>query len=151
MSIPRPLVILVVASLLLAGCGIAFGEAKKGNEFFDSLDVTGDMRANEHLTAAVAMRQNYPVEVTVACELRQASEKVKDIGREVVPAFPNGSPELTPFPANFSFDFTVDEPGSYKVDCFTPLDDDNYIREEIVIGPAAEATPTPIGGEIDVP
>ena len=151
MSIPRPLAVVFAASVLLAGCGIAFGEAKKGNEFFDSLNVTGDMRVNEQLTAAVAMRQNYPVEVAVACELRRADEKVKDIGREVVPAFPNGSPELTPFPANFSFDFTVDQPGSYKVDCFTALDDDNYIREEIEIGPAAAATPTPIGGEIDVP
>lgn len=149
-STPRRMAALLAASLLLAGCGIRFSAAPQGNDFFDSLDVTGDKRVGETLTAAVALSQFYPVEVAVECELLEDSETLKPIGREVVPAMPNGSPERTPFPWNYSFDFTVDDPGEYYVDCFTPLDEDNFIREVIDIGEPAEATPTPIttGGEL---
>ncbi len=137
---------MVIACLLLSGCGIGFGDPPEGNEFFESLNVTGDKRAGEQLTAAVAMTQNYAVEITVECELRRGKDLVKPIGRDVVPAFPNGTPDQTPFPINYSFDFTVDDAGTYKVDCFTPLDEDNFIRDEFKIGAAAEITPMPTLG-----
>lgn len=149
-SIPRRLAVLAAASLFVAGCGIRFSAAPQGNDFFDSLDVTGNKRAGETLTAAVALSQFYPVEVGVECELLQSSETVKEIGRQVVPPLPNGSPESTPFAWNYSFDFIVDNPGEYKVDCFTTLDEDNFIREIIDVGEALEETPTPIttGGDL---
>lgn len=153
-SIPRSiaprLAALFAASLIVAGCGIRFSDAPQGNDFFDSLDVTGDKRAGQTLTAAVALSQFYPVEVAVECELLDDSATLKPIGREVVPPLPDGSPDETPFAWNYSFDFTVDETGEYYVDCFTPLDEDNFIREVINISEAPDASPTPIniGGEL---
>ena len=133
---------LLLAAAALAGCGVAFGPAPQGNEFFKSLEVTGDLRVGAPLTAALEYAQRNPIEVTVQCELRQKKELVKVIGGERVAPLPEGDPEATPFPGNYAFDFTVDEPGRYRVECLTPLDEDNYIIEEFTIEPAA-TPPTP--------
>ena len=54
----------------------------------------------------------------------------------------DGGPEATPFPGAISFDFTVDEPGTYIVECLTEKDEDNFIHDEITVV-AANRTPTP--------
>jgi hypothetical protein len=64
----------------------------------------------------------------------QSGELVKDIGGDIIPAYPDGNPDLTPFPGNFSFDFTMDAPGDYQLQCYTPRDEDNYIEEAFSIG-----------------
>ena len=51
-------------------------------------------------------------------------------------------------PGVFAFDFAVDEPGTFKVECYTPADEDNFVRDEIEISAALDATPTPSGNEL---
>jgi len=136
--------LLVVVAILAAGCGVDFSSAKQGNEFFKSLAVTGDLRAGSPLTAAVTYEQNNPVAVVIKCEVRQGKDLVKEIGGESAPLLAGGGPEATPFPGNFSFDFSMEQPGTYKAECFTPADEDNYIIKTFTIGPAA--TPTPATG-----
>ena len=121
------------------------GDAKQGNEFFKSLTVTGELRAGSPLTAAVTYEQNNPIAVVIKCEIRQGKDLVKELGSESVPLLPGGGPKATPFPGNFSFDFTMEQPGTYKAECFTPADEDNYILKTFTIGSAATPTPAASG------
>ena len=67
------------------------------------------------------------------CEIRKSKEFVKEIGGITVPALENGDPDATPIPGNIAFDFTLDEPGTYRADCYNPEDEDSYIRYEFTI------------------
>jgi hypothetical protein len=128
---------LIAAASLLAGCGISFADAPEGNEFWKSLDVSGERRAGSILTAAFVYEQFYPVDVPVTCEVLREGELLRHIGSTIIPAYPDGSPEVTPFAGSFSFDFVIDTPGEYRVDCYTNADEDNFIREVITIRAAA--------------
>lgn len=140
----RPAALLVALSLaafLAAACGVAFSSPPRNNTLFQSLQVTGKMNAGAPLTAALTYQQYLPVKIDVTCELRQHNKKVKEIGKETVPELPGGSPKQTPFPGNYSFDFTVDQPGSYTVKCYTTSDEDNTIVRSFTVGKAV-GTPT---------
>ncbi len=119
---------------MLTACGVAFSDAPQGNEFWSALTVTGDHHVGQPLTAAVSYKQSYTIAVPIKCELRQSKNLVKPIGEATIPADPGGSPKATPFPGNFSFDFSVDAPGEYRVDCFTAADEDNFISKTFTIG-----------------
>ena len=121
-------------SALLAGCGIAFGGAPEGNDFFVSLRVTGDKTAGSPLTAAVAYETFYPDPIDVICELRQEKETLQQIGGFQAPGVPGLTPEDDGVPGNYSIDFAVNEPGEYKVECFTPKDEGNFIIQAFEIG-----------------
>jgi hypothetical protein len=131
----RVLAASTLLAVLLSGCGISFDE-EEGTEFFVSLRVSGAMVPNATLTAAVAYEQYYPIEVTFRCELVRDAKLLREIGLDTVPSHPAGGPEATPFPGNISFDFSVDEPGAYEIECYTPDDEDNIIDESFTIAPA---------------
>jgi hypothetical protein len=133
----------LVSSVLLGGCGVAFGDPPQGNEFFVSLEVTGPKRVQAELTAAVAYEQYYPVDVVLQCFVVRNKKAVRQIGEEMVRAHPAGNPDATPYPGNFAFDFSVDEVGTYSIECLTPDDEDNIIAEEFTISGEALPTPTP--------
>ncbi len=146
-----PSTLLIAGScLLFAACGVSYGKAKQGNEFFKSLTVTGDHQATVSLTALVTYETNYPKELGITCELRQGKELIKPIGHDTAPALPGAGAKATPFPGSFSYDFIVDTPGAYKAECFTPADEDNFIIKEFTVAgpPAVQPTPLPIGGPI---
>lgn len=135
-TVPRRLAFLVLmfVPLLSVGCGIAFGDAPQGNDFFTSLRVTGEKRAGAPLTAAVAYETIYPLQVEVLCELRQGTRTISEIGRGFAPAItPERHPDDEAVPGNFSIDFAVVAPGAYKVECYTVLDEANFIIEEFTI------------------
>ena len=132
-----PFIVLVLIFVwpLVAGCGIAFGDGPPGNDFFTSLHITGDKTAGVPLTAAVSYETIYPAEIEILCELRQGSTTLRQIGRGFAPAvLPERTPDDDGVPGNFSVGFIVDEPGTYKVECYTPKDDDNYLLKEFSIG-----------------
>jgi hypothetical protein len=130
----RPFVPLLVASaLLLAACGVRFRDPEPGTEFFTEIDIAGDLRVQAPLTLTVAYEQYYPAEVEVVCELRQNNQTLRELGRQLVPPLPDGNPDATPVAGHSSFDFTVEQPGTYDVECLTPKDEDNYISDEITI------------------
>jgi hypothetical protein len=131
--------LLAPLGLLLAGCGVSFSNPPEGTEFFKSLTVSGEMTAGAQLTAAVTFEQKNPVDTTVKCEVRRAKELVKEIGSAKAPLHPLGGPEATPFPGNFAFDFSLDEPGAYKLECFTPADEDNFIIKNFTLAPRHDA------------
>jgi hypothetical protein len=125
---------LLFASLPLAGCGIAFGDAPQGNDFFTSLRVSGEKRAGAPLTAAVSYETFYPVQIEILCELRQGSRTIREIGRGFAPAVtPERTPDDEAVPGNFSIDFNVATAGDYKVECYTVLEEANFIIEEFKI------------------
>ena len=128
--------LLAVTTVLLAGCGVRFRDPEPGTEFFTDLDITGDFRVQAPLTLTVAYEQYYPAEVEVVCELRQGNETLRELGRQLVPPLPDGDPDATPVAGHSSFDFTVDQPGTYDVECLTPKDEDNYISDEITVAGA---------------
>jgi hypothetical protein len=132
--LPRiALLTIVPLSLLLAGCGVRFRDPRPGTEFFEALQVTGEMKAGSPLTALVTYTQNYPVEVEISCELRQNKKTVQEIGKNLVPPLPGGNPDATPVAGTFSYDFTPPAPGEYKVECLTLKDEDNFIDKKIRI------------------
>jgi len=130
------ILIVCIFSVALAGCGVAFSDPPQGNEFFKSLSISGDRRVGEQLTAAVAVKQSYAIAVPIRCELRQNKKLVKALGEETVAPYPNGNPKVTPVAETVSFDFTVDSPGEYVVECFTSSDEDNYILKALTIQPS---------------
>lgn len=143
--LPR-LAALFVLSSVLTGCGIAFGSASEGTEFFKSLDVSGEKTAGAPLTATILYAQKNPLPVLIRCELRQNKEAVKQIGEATAPALVYGRPDLPGVPGTFAFDFVVDAPGAYRVQCFTVLEEDNFIEEKITIAgepPVPTITPLP--------
>ena len=135
-----PIAVLLSSSLLLAACGVRFQDPDPGTEFFKSIDISGQMRAGDPLTVVVGYDQYYPAEVAFQCELRRKKELITVIGEAKAPALEDGSPDATPFPGVYSFDFSVPEPGTFIVECLTPQDEDNFIGDEITIAPAS-ATP----------
>lgn len=129
------------SSLVLFGCGVAFGPAEERADFFESLEVTGDeMRAGAPLTVTVEYNQKYPVDVEVVCEIRRNKQLVQVIGERNVASLPGGGPEATPVVGTASFEFRLDDPGSYRAECYTPADEDNYIREQFRITGEAAAS-----------
>ncbi len=146
----RILALALLGLALLTGCGIEFSSAKVTDDFFTGLDVTGDMRAGARISMNLQYQQKYPMTVYMQCELRQGKELVKVIGTAQAPEHPQGSPDAEPFPGNFIFDFVVDQPGQYRVECLTPDDEDNYIIEKITIAPPAEVAPTPTLGAAEL-
>ena len=125
---------LALLCALLAGCGIAFGDAPEGNDFFVSLRVTGNKTAGSPLTAAVAYETFYPSPVDIVCELRQGKTTLLQIGGAQAPAVTGRTPDDGGVPGNFSIDFTVDTPGRYKVECYTSKEEANFIIEEFSVG-----------------
>jgi len=128
---------LLVAALLLSGCGVKFSDGDPGTEFFKSLKVSGTTTAGAPLTLAVTYAQNNPVAVAVKCELRQGKTLIKPIGEGTVALLEGGGPKATPVAGNYSFDFVVDRPGSYRAECYTPADENNYIIREFTVRAAA--------------
>lgn len=118
---------------LLAGCGVAFGDGPEANDFFVKLDVSGEKTVGAPLTAAVAYETIYPDPVEIVCELRQGSETLRAIGRATAPGVPGLTPDDDGVPGNFSFDFSVEESGSYKVECYTVKETANFIIEEFSV------------------
>jgi hypothetical protein len=135
---------LALVALVFSACGIAFGSAPEGNEFFKSIAVTGELRTGAPLTVAFGYSQNNPIAVTIKCEVRQKKELVKEVGVTDAPGLAFGGASATPFPGNYTFDFTLDAPGAYKLQCYTPADEDNFIEKEFTVLPGDNATPTPL-------
>ncbi len=121
----RAAVMVCVAALAMA-CGVRF-EPKIGTEYFTSLTVEGEHRVGAPMSIALAYEHNYPVDVQIKCELRQGKNVVKPLGETTAAAIPNGGAKATPVPGQFWATFTLDAPGEYKAECFTPADEDNYI------------------------
>ncbi|MEX0751262.1 MAG: hypothetical protein WD359_10690 [Dehalococcoidia bacterium] len=138
-----PLILLVLSSVLIAACGVRFADATPGTEFFTEIEISGEMRAGAPLTVLVQYEQFYPVDVTFHCELRRKKEIIKRLGEHAVIPLENGAPDKTPFPGAIAFDFSVDAPGEYIVECLTEKDEDNFIGDEITIAPAEGGTPVP--------
>jgi Tfp pilus assembly protein PilV len=133
MRVLATIAVLALAALL-TGCGVRFSDASQSSrEVLQSLNVAGSMRAGAPLTAWLKYRQHLPVDVPVRCELRRGSNLVKQIGDTTVPAYAGGSPKLTPVAGAASFDFTVEKPGTYKVECFNPADEDTAIIREFTV------------------
>ncbi len=137
MRFPLRWPLLLVAALLLSGCGVKFTDAEPGTEFFKSLKVSGTPTAGSPLTLALTYEQNNPVAVVVTCELRQGKTLIEPIGEETVPLLAGGGPKATPVAGSYSFDFVVDRPGTYRAECYTPADEYNYIIREFTVRPAA--------------
>jgi hypothetical protein len=135
-----PPLVLALCAMLLAACGVRFADATPGTEFFTDIEISGEMRAGAPLTVDVQYEQFYPVDVAFHCELRRKKEIIKRLGEQVVVPLENGGPDKTPFPGAIAFDFTVEAPGTYIVECLTEKDEDNFIGDEITIA-APDATP----------
>ena len=140
---------LLFATLVLGGCGVDFSNGPAGTEFFKSLKVNGTPMAGAPLALVVTYAQNNPVDVAVKCELRQGKTLVKDVGTQTVPQLAGGGPKATPVAGTYSFDFTVDQVGAYKAECYTPADENNFIIREFTVRPGAvgpATSPTASGG-----
>ena len=118
---------------MLAGCGVRFKDPEPGNEFFKSIVVSGDRSVGATLTGTVTVAQRYALEVPIACEVRQGKQLVKAIGTDTIPALPGGTPKSTPLAAHYSYDFSLDKAGAYKLECYTPSDEDNFVIREFTI------------------
>jgi hypothetical protein len=127
---------LVAISIALTACGIRYRDPEPGTEFFSEIEIAGDQSVATPLTVTVGFEQFYPVEVELVCELRQGSTTLRELGRQLVPPLEQGEPEAIPVAGHATFDFTIDVPGAYDVECLTPKDEDNYIAEEINIAGA---------------
>ena len=133
-TVPARLAALLAVSLFLTACGVRFSDPEPGTEFWDSIEITGTFTPSGALNVVAAYEQLNPVDVEVMCELREEKEQLLEIGRTVVPARPDGNPEATPEAGSVSFDFAAPaDAGAYIVECLTPLDEDNFIGDEITI------------------
>ena len=124
---------LALSCALLAGCGVRFHDPQPGNEFFKSATVSGDLRVGTTLIGSVTIAQRYNIEVPITCELRQGKALVKPIGAEKIAPLPNGTPKSTPVAAHYTYEFTVEQAGAYKFECFTTADQDNFIIREFSV------------------
>ena len=127
----RAVAMVCVAALAMA-CGVRF-KPKIGTEYFTSLTVEGEHRVGAPMSIVLAYDHNYPVDVQIQCEIRQGKNVVKPLGETTAAAIPNGGAKATPVAGEFRADFTVDAPGDYKAECFTPADEDNYIIKNFTV------------------
>jgi len=134
-SVPRCIALLAATTLLIAGCGVRLQDLEPGTEFWASIEITGTFTPDSPLHVEAQYEQLYPVDVDVLCELRREKEQLLEIGRATVPALAGGNPAATPIAGTLSYDFSAPPaPGTYVVECLTPLDEDNFIGDEITIG-----------------
>jgi hypothetical protein len=138
---PQTLLPLIVATLVLSGCGVSFSNGDSSKEFFRSLTVSGTPVTGAPLAMVVAYAQNNPIDVAVKCDLRQGKAVVQEVGTQTVPRLADGGPKATPVAGTYTFDFTVDQPGTYKAECYTPADENNYIIRQFTVRPGASSTP----------
>jgi hypothetical protein len=145
----RLLVMFVLAACAFAaGCGVHFASPLIDDDFFTGIVVSGREVTGAPMTVLVTYQTNYPATIDVVCELIQEDEAVREIGRATAPAFPNGNPDVSPMPGAFAFDFVVETPGTFDVECFTPADEDNFARQEINVEQGPDPMPTPSGNEL---
>jgi hypothetical protein len=129
----RPLLALIALSLAAAACGVDFSEDEPGTEFWQTITISGELRAGAPLQVTASYEQFYPADLEVQCEVRQEATLIKAIGAETIPALAAGTPESTPVAGHVTYDFTIDEPGAYTVECLTPKDEDNFINDEVEV------------------
>jgi hypothetical protein len=157
------LVVAAVALPLSLACGISLGSDADDSELFTRLTVTGDFVPLGGLTLTLEYAQPYPVDIEVACEVRDpdrsvaatpqaveptatpvtippqpkvSDKKLYDILAERVPANPSGGPFGTATPAGGVIERSFaapEQPGSYEVRCYTPGDANNVIKRTITI------------------
>lgn len=133
-TVPARIVLLASLSLLLAGCGVRFHDPDPGTEFWESIDISGTFKPGGALSVTASYEQRYPVDVEIMCELRRNKVQLQELGRTVVPAVPNGNPDATPVVGTVTYPFAAPAtPGVYIVECLTPLDEDNFIGDEIAV------------------
>ena len=126
---PILLAILAAAALLLAGCGISLG-GENSSELFSELRVQGESVVGSEMTLEVTYEQRNPVAVDVSCFLVQPGRSRRLLGRDRLAPDPDTSVEPTPVAGSASFRFRVQTPGRYLALCNTPLDPDNFIKQE---------------------
>jgi hypothetical protein len=119
--------------VILAGCGIRVSDPEPGTEFWSDIDIVGTRETGSTMQVIAGYEQWYPVDVETVCELRQNKQTLREIGSTTVPALSGGNPEATPVVGHMTYDFTIDEPGTYIVECLTPKDEDNFIGDEITV------------------
>lgn len=130
----RRIALLAAMTLLVAGCGVRLRDPDPGTEFWASIEISGTFTPGGALHVEARYDQLYPVDVEVLCELRREKEQLLEIGRATIPLLAGGNPDATPAPGTLSYDFTApDSPGTYIIECLTPLDEDNFIGDEISI------------------
>lgn len=133
---------MLLLAAIASACGVNF-TAEQGNDFFRKLDVTGEMVTGAPLTASVYLQQRYPISLVIRCEVLKDNERVTIFPQDIVPEHPAGGPTATPFTANYSYTFSVNEPGRYIIECFTTRDEDNFIGEAFNVRAAPTPTPPP--------
>ena len=119
----------LLMALLLAGCGISFGN-DDGSELFDEIRVLGEPVAGQEMRMEVTYEQRYPLPVTISCFLKRPGHSLRLLGRDTLPANPDISEEPEPEEGRSTFRFRPDRPGRYKALCNTPLDFENAIGKE---------------------
>ena len=136
---------LLVAGLLLAACGVSFGDSAPESELFTDLTIMGKPAVLQPVTAVLEYEQLYPVPVKVKCYLVRPNRARWLVAKETIAANPDESPEPEGVPGKFSFRFLVGKPGKHFVDCLTPKDPSNIISADFEVeesvSPAANPSP----------
>ncbi len=144
----RPRLLLLILALFgLTACGVRFVDSFNGTELFRKLELTGDFLPGKPLTVTVTVTQAYPLPVEVACMYEDSSDLTKDqkkivfperattVGTVTLPASPGTAPgdKKKVEPQEYSFEFTVDQPGDYFIACLTPAATENGIGTSFTV------------------
>jgi len=136
---PRLFSILFVV-FLSPVCGVAFRSTFTGTETFKSIALSGDRVTGAPLTLTLEVQQTYPVPLAITCYYEDSDKLTDDekkvafqerahvLGRALLPAAPERNPQDKLEKSQrqtLTFDFKVDEAGSYFAACLTPAAAEN--------------------------
>ena len=136
---PRLLSVLFVV-FLSPFCGVAFRDTFTGTETFKGISLSGERVVGAPLTLSLVVQQTYPVPLTITCYYEDSDKLTDDekkvafqerahvLGRALLPAAPERNPQDKLEKSQrqtLTFDFKVDEAGSYFAACITPAAAEN--------------------------
>ena len=143
---------LLLLTLVLSGCGVAFFANFNGTESLKELKLDGDFVAGQPLSISITVNDAYPVPVRIACYYEKPDAVTDDqrrilfeeratlIGETVLPASANTKPKDKVTHQTLSYNFTIDPPGSYFAACITPASPENGIGESFDVEAATAST-----------
>ncbi len=136
---------------MLAACGVSIGCSSNAPEFFQGIELEGDLFVNRPLTLSVTVTNAIPMPVRIACYYEDRTvpfaeernltlmERGLLIGERLLEPSEDADAATDAQQRTLSFTFSVPDPGIYDAGCTTPAAPENIVKLEFELRAAIDS------------